>query len=364
MAEYSKKRGKGLKKQMGWIKNAGDFLVYLLLIAILPLLILISPNQNKTEEPPPDVEQSSKNREEELRSEEESISDLQQESDPAKIERVLIYDEATKTNLFVSCAEYMRYATACEMPALYEEEALKAQAVAAWTYVLYQTVNAKDPNQPVLTVNSANFTGFCKEEDLKKLWGNSYDKFAEKLDRVVNSVKGQWISYEGQPILAAYFASSAGKTEDSGNVWGRSLPYLKPVEIGADLSSKQYKQQFTFPSEELETRLNLAADGLAFPENKAEYFTDFIRSESETVLSVSVGGKVWTGQQIRHALSLPSAAFSVELQGDNFILTTHGYGHFVGFSQYGANELAKSGMSYDRILSYFYTHTALEKAKS
>ena len=353
-----------MKKQMGWIKNTGDFLLYLLLIAILPLLIHISPNQNKTAEPLSEVEQSSKTREEEPRSEDESISDLLWESDPAKIRGVLIYDEAAKTNLFVSCAEYIRYATACEMPALYEEEALKAQAVAAWTYVLYQTINASDPNQPVLTVNSANYTGFCREEDLKKLWGNAYNEFAQKLDRVVNSVKGQWISYEGQPILAAYFASSAGKTEDSGNVWGRSLPYLKPVEIGADLSSKQYQQQFTFPSEELESKLSLASEGLIFPESKAEYFTDFIRSESETVLSVSVGGKIWTGQQIRHALSLPSAAVSVDYQGDNFILTTHGYGHFVGFSQYGANELAKSGMSYDQILSYFYTQTALEKAKS
>lgn len=364
MTEYSKKRGKGLKKQMEQIKNAGNFLVYLLLIAILPLLILISPNQNRTKEPQSDIEDDSRNTEEELRLEEEYPSDFQQESDPEKIECVLLYDVATKTILSVDCAEYMRYATACEMPALYEEEALKAQAVAAWTYVLYQTLNATDPNQPVLTVNTANYTGFCREEDLKKLWGNAYNEFAQKLDRVVNSVKGQWISYEGQPILAAYFASSAGKTEDSGNVWGRSLPYLKPVEIGADLSSKQYKQQFTFLTEDLETRLNLAAEGLIFPESKAEYFTDFIRSESETVLSVSVGGKIWTGQQIRHALSLPSAAFSVDYQGNNFILTTHGYGHFVGFSQYGANELAKNGMSYDQILSYFYTQTSLEKPKS
>lgn len=238
--------------------------------------------------------------------------------------------------------DYVTNVVCSEMPALFEVEALKAQSVAARTYALKKIASGA-------TLSATTSDQVYKTDvELKAMWQNSYNEYYNKVKSAVESTRGQTIKYNGSYIDALYFSTSNGKTEDASNVWGNSIPYLKSVNCIFDIGTKFYKKEKVISKSEVSKKLGVTV-------NSVSDFNIISRTEGNRIKNVSVNGKSFTGVKIRSLLGLNSADFEISDSGNNLVFSTRGYGHGVGMSQYGANEMAKSGYSYIDILKYFYS---------
>ncbi len=271
-----------------------------------------------------------------------------------------ILDEETGQVTEMSERDFVIGAVCAEMPAEYHEEAIKAQAVAAHTYGMYQRGRElKDPTPELkgahLSNDSTKYQAFFTKEQAQAFYGDKFEEYYAKIEKAVDEVLDKIIVYDDQPIAAAFHSMSGGKTEKASVVWGNDVPYLEPVESPADTTAPDFLSTATFTSEELKTRLTAVRAELTLPEDKAKWFTGWERSDSGTVTKVTVGNETFTGLELRAALGLRSACFEVKNEGDTFTFTVKGYGHGVGLSQYGANQMAQEGKTYDEILKYYYT---------
>ena len=168
------------------------------------------------------------------------------------------------------------------------------------------------------------------------------------------------ILHNGKIITSVYHAISSGKTEDSNNVWGVSLPYLKSVSSVGDTLANKYISKAEFSFSELKEKLNEIVE---LEDNKQNVFKDIIKTESGTVKTVTVADKKTSGAKIRNALNLRSSCFDVDYINEKYIFTVYGYGHGVGMSQNGANYMAKQGFDFKEILTHYYTDCKIEKRK-
>ena len=260
----------------------------------------------------------------------------------------------------VTMADYLPYALAAEVPASFSEEALKAQAVAARTYILYCTehVNPKHPEADICT-EAGCCMAYAEETELRGVWGEDFDKNMSAIKAAVTDTDGQVLTFEANPILASFHSSSAGKTEDGAELWGE-VPYLVSVnspETQNDVpdyvtSVEVTKENFR------ETVLLLKADAV-FSDNPSEWVSNTELDESGRVRSVTVGGAVLSGSEMRKLFALRSTAFVLEYKDGIFLFTVTGYGHGLGMSQYGANVMAKNGFDYKEILAHYYPQTEL-----
>ena len=243
--------------------------------------------------------------------------------------------------------EYIVGVVSAEMPASFPEEALKAQAVAARTYQV-RKMQEVGSEKVLYDVGQA----YCSVEDQKKKWGENYIQHANKIRKAVKETQGEIIVYEGEPILAAFHAQSAGKTEASENVWTRPLPYLKSVDSERDKEAPNNQVTCSISAKNVWKKISRYGE---LNQNDAKLtFNIKERSEAGYIQKIEVGGLTLTGKEVREALGLRSANFEVEREGDNFIFVTHGYGHGAGMSQYGASFLAEEGMEYREILCHYY----------
>ena len=275
-----------------------------------------------------------------------------------------VLDSETGEILKVSVRDYIIGAVGAEMPVSFEEEALKAQAVAAHTYAERQkALSAKRPELKGadFSDDASQYQAFYTKEELKKLFNDNFEECYSKLENIIDSVLNEIICYEDEPIIAAFHAMSGGKTESAKNVWGSDIAYLQSVESSADKNAPQFEQTVTYSSEEVQKMLLSARDGLFLGTDTAHWFGEPQYSEAGTVMQIAVGTSIFTGQELRTLFSLRSAVFRIQYENGNFHFITHGYGHDVGMSQYGANEMAKSGADYKEILSYYYPETELKK---
>lgn len=251
-----------------------------------------------------------------------------------------LYGLADLAPLDSELEEYVAGVVAAEMPAAFPEEALKAQAVAARTYQVRQ-MQAVGSDTVLYDVGQAYIT----TEEQKKKWGEQYAFYAGKIRDAVRATAGEIMVYDGEPILAAFHAQSAGKTEDAENVWNSPVPYLKSVDSSGDQNAPDNKTTVTFSAKEISDKLGCAVKHISIRS----------RTDAGYVAEVQVGDKIFTGREIREALGLRSTNFTVETEGDTFIFTVFGYGHGAGMSQYGASFLAEKGMDYREILQHYYT---------
>ena len=242
----------------------------------------------------------------------------------------------------LSLEDYVIGVVGSEMPAEFNSEALKAQAVAARTYALKRTAN----NQ-TLSATTADQV-YKTNDQLKSVWGSSYDKYYNKIKDAVLSTKGVCMKYNGSYIDALYFSTSNGKTEDAVYVWGNSLPYLKSVDSSYDVNVKGFSSTTTISKSQISSKLGVNLTSVS-------QIQILSRTSGDRVDKVSICGKEFTGVKIRSLLGLRSTDFEVSESGDNIIFTTKGFGHGVGMSQYGANEMAKRGFTYTQILNHYYT---------
>ncbi len=253
--------------------------------------------------------------------------------------------------LKLSHKEYVLGALSCEMPASFHIEALKAQATAIYTNAVREKALG---NEHVAEISIKNLRGYTDEKTLKEKWGANFNAYYNKLSSAVDSVLGEVITYEEKPILAAYHSMSSGKTESAENVWGAKVNYLTPVLSEGDTFSPEHKSEKIIPTAEIREKLKSALPETHLPEVDSLLFTDIIRSDSQTVLSLIVGDKQISGAKIRELFSLRSAAFEIEVLENQIKFITLGYGHGVGLSQYGADFMARQGSNYENILKHYY----------
>ena len=256
--------------------------------------------------------------------------------------------------------EYLVGVVAAEMPALFEEEALKAQAVAARTYAVYQMESQGITVDDLMENGGQSYQSLAERQEN---WGESFSTYESRIRTAVEETAGEILVYEEEPILAVFHAISSGETEGADNLWaGQDLPYLQSVASPQDETSLEYTYQHTFSLEEAAALLQQADPQLVLASGSLkEQMQVLSRSDAGYIQSIQIGNRTYTGQQIRTALGLRSTDFTVEENGNEITFTTYGYGHGAGMSQYGANALALEGYSYDDILHYYYTDVSLKK---
>lgn len=272
----------------------------------------------------------------------------------------------TDTNAIEEVAprDFLIGSVAAEMYPSYHIEALKAQAVASYTY--YTVQRNKQRDNPDSSLKGADFADknsglpiYFTNDQLKDRWGKNYDTYYKKISEAVDAVPGKLIVYNNEPIVAVFHAISSGMTEDAGVVWGASYPYLVPVASPGDKLSPSYQTTVTVKPDELSSKLKSADSGLTLNGEPSAWLGQIQTSSSGTVTQIEIGGNALTGSKVREALGLKSACFSVKYEDGCFHFTVLGYGHDVGMSQYGADYLARQGSSYEDILKYYYTGVSI-----
>lgn len=246
--------------------------------------------------------------------------------------------------------EYIIGVVAAEMPASFEKEALKAQAVASRSYALFKKNNNRGSYD---LTDDTNTQSYIDEGEMQKKWGSDYEKYYTKIKDAVLDTKGQVATHRGEIIEALYFSMSSGMTQDAEMVFGAKEDYLKSVISEYDNETlRNFKVEKNFGLEEFKTLLNLSCDEIKID--------DITRNESDYVSSMTICDKRFTGIEMRQILSLRCAAFDIDID-DNITITTYGYGHGVGMSQYGANGYAKAGYTHEEILKHYYQNIEISK---
>lgn len=252
--------------------------------------------------------------------------------------------------------EYIVGVVGAEMPASFNIEALKAQAVAARTYAVkhlngnYDNINPSKIGQAYIT-----------KEEMKKRWANAYESNYNKVKSAVYATKGQILEYNGEVINAFFHSTSDGKTESAENIWGKSLPYIKSVESKVDEKAPNFSTEVSFEKNSFEEKIKNAVKEAKKLNNIYDSFKITNRSCAGYVLEVSFGGIKVKGSVIRTALGLRSTAFEIKKENGKIIFVTKGYGHGAGMSQYGAEFMAQEGKGYEEILMHYYTDTTIGK---
>ncbi|WLV24176.1 stage II sporulation protein D [Aciduricibacillus chroicocephali] len=242
---------------------------------------------------------------------------------------------------------YVTRVVASEMPADFEMEALKAQSLAARTYIVNHLLSNSNKGGAQVT-DTVQHQVYKNDTELRKVWGSEYDNKMKKLKKAVASTAGQILTYHKEPITPSFFSTSNGYTENSEDYWGQKLPYLRSVKSPWDQKSPKFQDQQVFTRTQVGNALGIDLSG-----GTAAAF-EVTRTESGRVAEVKLGSSKFSGKKIRELLGLPSSDFKIEQKNDHFIFKTKGYGHGVGMSQYGANGMAKEGKDYKQIVKHYY----------
>ena len=279
-----------------------------------------------------------------------------------------VLDIQTGTVLEVPVREYLIGVVCAEMPASFAPEALKAQTVAAHTYAeRICRRNRENPDPALFGADFSNdsnvYQAYYTEEQIREAFGSSFDIYHAKISAAVNAVCSELLYYENEPIVAAFHAMSAGKTENAETVWGAPLAYLVSVDSSTDADAPNFLETEVFSVQQVKEILLAADPALVLSDDPAMWFSAPVVSEAGTVIRLQAGSRIFSGQQIRTLFSLRSAAFTVSYAEDAFTFTTKGFGHAVGMSQYGANAMAQAGCSYQEILAHYYPGTVLQSAE-
>jgi len=254
----------------------------------------------------------------------------------------------------VDLEEYLIGVVASEMPPLFEPEALRAQAVAARTYIIKKMITGGSEQDMGAAVcnDPAHCKGYIDDERAKMLYGEKWeDEYRGRIKTAVDSTRAEIMTYEDEPITATFFAMSGGRTENSADVWGQDLPYLHSVDSAVDAEAPGFETSVEVSLGEFKDKILKFDPDADF--NKSA-FENIERSGGGAVLCVTCFGVRIKGTQMRSIFSLRSANFEMSRSEDSVTFTVRGYGHGVGMSQWGANLLAKQGMNYVEILKTYY----------
>lgn len=272
--------------------------------------------------------------------------------------RVLQGDQVTEMTL----GAYLVGVVRAEMPASFELEALKAQAVAARTYTLYKMRGGSNHGDTAdICTDSTCCQAYLTQEAAESGWGADAAANEEKIEKAVGETDGQTILYDGEPILAVFYSSSAGLTRPAGQVWQNDVPYLQAVSSPEDEDAiPNYYSRATFTAAEFREKFLAAQPEADLSGKMANWLQDAVTDTAGSVETVRVGGVTVKGSTLRAILGLRSACFEWEIKDGSVIFYVTGFGHGVGMSQYGADRMAANGADYRAILTHYYTGVSVE----
>lgn len=280
---------------------------------------------------------------------------------------ISVYITATGETKNIAFEDYITGVVASEMPSSFEDEALKAQAVAARTYSLSKVIRSgaggfpeAHPQAPLC--DSIHCQAYNSKETLAALKGDEWMKNGyTKVKKAVDDTRGEVMYFDGELVSQALFhSSSGGRTENSEDVFASAVPYLRSVDSPYEEEATHKNEQVTVSLLELASALNQKYQNRYTGNFTARDIQIKSRTEGGTVAEFAVGNAVYSGREIREALGLASATFDASSAGEYVTFTTNGYGHGVGMSQYGANGMAKKGADYREILSHYYSGVVIQ----
>ena len=333
-------------------------LSFIILFFILPVIFTITPKA-ETEEVVSNIENVTQEQpEQEV---ETTIYDYQ------KYKTIKLFHSGSGQIEELPIDEYLYGVVSSEMPANYEAEALKAQAIVARTYTIYQIMNnsGKHPGADICDNSSCCQAWISKDERLSKWAPEEAESNWNKIVDAVNSTSGKIITYQNKPINAFFHSNSGGKTESSLNIWGGiDYPYLKSVETAGEEGYTQYSSEAKFTKEELLNKLKEKYEDCEIDYSQENCIQILEYTTSGRVKTIKFGNKEIAGTEARTILGLRSTNFTFTISGDEIIFSVIGYGHGVGMSQTGADALAKSGSNCEEIIKHFYTDVEIVEVNS
>ena len=248
----------------------------------------------------------------------------------------------------LNMTDYLIGVVSSEMPASFNLEALKAQSVLARTYALKAKQTGKKLTDTVSTQS------YIDIDQMKNKWENSFNPYYNKIKNAVENTNGEYLSYNGNYIEALYHSTNNGKTESSLDVFGNYYPYLISVSSEYDKNASSYLRTINMPLDTISNKLGLSL-------NNDSVISILSYTDGGNIKEININGNNFSGKKVRELLGLRSADFDISISDNNANITTRGYGHGVGMSQYGANGMANAGYSYKDILSHYYPGTTLTK---
>lgn len=258
----------------------------------------------------------------------------------------------------VDLEEYLLGVLAGEMPASFHIEALKAQAVAARTYILNKKDNpGPDHPEADICTDSTHCKAWLSDREITERFGEGWlSEYGPKVRSAVEATFGQVMLYDQRPITAVFHSTSSGRTENAEDVWGGSAPYLRSVESPGDQYSPKFYSEVSVTREEFAKKLSdYKGHAVGCEIGAAEY------TQGGAVRYIEIGAERFRGTEIRSIFSLPSSNFTIEEVEDGFVFHVKGSGHGVGLSQYGADYFGKSGKTYEEILKIYYQGVEIVK---
>ena len=282
-----------------------------------------------------------------------AVSTYQAEEDIA----VPVFRSETEQVEHVPLEQYVIGVVASEMPADFEIEALKAQALTARTYIIQHMLKPSEIQLPegAIVTDSVMHQVYQNEQELKQNWGEDFDWKMARIEAAVLSTQGEVLTFDGEPITASFFSTSNGYTENSEDYWQNPIPYLRSVASPWDQNSPRFTAQKAISISEFQEKL-----GVTLPED-GTVRTIVSRTDGGRVATAVINGDELNGREIREKLELDSSDFQWQRQGDQVIIQTRGWGHGVGMSQYGADGMAKEGKTYKEIVHHYYKDIAIEE---
>lgn len=328
-----------------FIKYLIYFFIFILIIFILPAICTKKRNSK-------DFKQ-----EKVIKQDEENIVN-ESKYDYSKYGKIKLLHKKSGQIEEIPIDEYLYGVVSAEMPANYEIEALKAQAVAARTYTIYQISNNKGKHRDadICDESICCQAWISKEERMQKWSEEEKEANWKKVVLAVNSTAGQIITYNNKPINAFFHSNSGGITETVANVWnGSDLPYLKSVETSGEEEYSQYSSEVKIFKTDLIDKIKKEYPDVKINFDEEECIKILDYTESGRVKTVKFGNTEIAGTKVRSIMGLKSTNFSIKINGEDIIFSVKGYGHGVGMSQTGADSMAKQGKSYQDIIKHFYT---------
>ena len=266
-------------------------------------------------------------------------------------EYITVMSSATGGTQRIEMREYLIGCVAAEMLPTCHEEALKAQAVASYTYAKRVTENSSD----FITDSPLTHQGYADRQARMQNWGADFERNEQKTAQAVDAVYGCFVTYNGETALTLYHSISAGQTQSAEALWGKDYPYLQSVPSQGDRLSPDFISKNVFEPEEFADLLGINGEG------DASQWVEDIKSENGYVISAVICGKEFTASQIRDLLELKSTAFEILCEEEKITVTCKGHGHGVGMSQYGADYMARQGSGWQEILLHYYPTATIEK---
>ncbi len=280
--------------------------------------------------------------------------------------KIKVYDIKTKEVVTVDLEEYIKEVVAAEMPAKFNMEALKAQAVAARTFSIFRLEKYKNghpDHQQAALCTGIHCQAHLSKEELRKSHGENWMyEYWDKIEEAVESTKGEILTYDGKMIEPLFHSTSGGMTENSEDVFVSAVPYLRAVSSPYEDGAPRLKALVKISVQEFIQKIRGEYPNVNITkENLSQKVKLINKSEGGRVKQLMIDNEVVSGRDIRRIFSLNSTNFEIVMRGDVMEITTIGYGHGVGMSQWGANGMGNNGSSYKEILYHYYTGVKIMK---